>query len=88
MVNIYVDDLLFTGDDEKLLEKFKRSMKKEFDMTDLGHMRFFLRIEVIQRLDDIFIYQRKYAAEVLNRFGIENYNSICNLIVPEQKIGK
>ena len=88
MVNIYVDDLLFTGDDEKLLEKFKRSMKKEFDMTDLGHMRFFLQIEVIQRLDGIFICQRKYGAEVLNRFGIENCNSVCNPIVLGQKIGK
>ena len=35
LARIYVD-LLFTGDDEKLLEKFERSMKKEFDMTDLG----------------------------------------------------
>ena len=47
-------------------------MKKEFDMIDLGQMRFFLGIEVIQRLDDIFICQRKYAIEVLNRFGIED----------------
>jgi len=73
---------------EELLGEFKCSMKKEFDMTDLGQMRFFLGIEVIQRLDGIFICQRKYAAEVLNRFGIENYNSVCNPIVPGQKIGK
>ena len=32
--------------------------------------------------------QRKYAADILNRFGIENYNSVCNPIVPRQKIGK
>ena len=41
-------------------------MKKEFDMIDLGQMRFFLEIEVIQSLDDIFICQRKYVVEVLN----------------------
>ena len=57
-------------------------------MTDLGHMRFFLGIEVIQRSDDIFICQRKYTAKVLKRFEIENYNSVCNPIVPRQKIGK
>ena len=51
-------------------------------------MRFFLGIEIIQRLNVIFIYQKKYVAEVLNRFGIENYNSVCNPIVPGQKIGK
>ena len=56
-------------------------------MTDLGQMRFFLGIEVLQRLN-IFICQRKHAIEVLNRLDIENYNSIYNLIVLGQKIGK
>nr|GEV46500.1 putative RNA-directed DNA polymerase [Tanacetum cinerariifolium] len=37
-VNIYVDDLLFTGNDEKMMEDFKVSMKAEFEMTDLGKM--------------------------------------------------
>ena len=65
MVSIYVDDLLFTRDDVELLEEFKRSKKKRFDMTDLGKMRFFLGIEV--RLDGIFICQKNYAAEVLSK---------------------
>ena len=81
------NDLLFTEDDEELLEEFKRSMKKEFDMTDFDQMRFFLGMEVIQRLDGIFICPRKYVAEVLNLFVIENYNSVCNPILPGQKIG-
>lgn len=46
IVSIYVDDLLFTSDDEEMLCEFKCSMKKEFGMTDLGKMRFFLGIEV------------------------------------------
>ena len=57
-------------------------------MTDLVQMRFFLGIEVIQRLDGIFTCQRKQAVEVLNRLGIENYNSVCNPTVPGKKIGK
>lgn len=47
IVSIYVDDLLFTSDDEELMNEFKYSMKEEFDMTDLGKMRYFLGIEVI-----------------------------------------
>ena len=47
--------------------------EEKFDMADLGKMRFFLGIEVIQMLDGISICQRKYSAEILNRFGIENY---------------
>ena len=46
-MSIYVHDLLFTSNDEKLLNEFKRSMMDEFDMIDLGNMRYFLDIEVM-----------------------------------------
>lgn len=41
-VNIYVDDLLYTGNNEQILEDLKFSMKMEFEMMDLGKMRYFL----------------------------------------------
>ncbi|TQE03722.1 hypothetical protein C1H46_010696 [Malus baccata] len=61
IVCLYVDDLIFTGNDESMFEQFKKSMMNEFDMTDLGRMRYFLGIEVVQKADGIFISQRKYA---------------------------
>lgn len=88
IVSIYVDDLLYTANDEELLVEFKQSMKKEFDMTDLGRMRYFLGIEVVQQNYGIFICQRKYAAEVIERFGMQNFNPVCNPMVPGQKIGR
>lgn len=39
-------------------------MMQEFDMTDLGELRFFLGIEVLQKPNNIFMCQRKYALEV------------------------
>ncbi|GAU26945.1 hypothetical protein TSUD_06170, partial [Trifolium subterraneum] len=45
---LYVDDLIFTGNDQKLFDKFKLSMEKNFAMTDLGRMRYFLGVEVRQ----------------------------------------
>ncbi|CAA7032829.1 unnamed protein product [Microthlaspi erraticum] len=89
IVSVYVDDLLFTGNNDEMLEEFKCSMKREFDMTDLGKMRYFLGIEVIQKPEKgIFIWQRKYAAEVIDRFGMQHYNPVCNPIVPGQKISR
>ncbi|KAF2320024.1 hypothetical protein GH714_022159 [Hevea brasiliensis] len=79
---------LQVGDDEELLAEFKCSMEKEFDMTDLGLMKFFLGIEIIQKDDGIFICQRKYAGEVLQRFGMENHNPVSNPIVPGQQISR
>jgi hypothetical protein len=86
IVSIYVNDLIFTGNDEVMLSDFKNSMLREFDMTDLGKMRFFLGIEVLQKSDGIYICQRKYALEVLRRFGMMESNSVGSPIVPGFKI--
>ena len=83
-----MDDLIFTGNDEDMFKSFKESMKKEFDMSDLGRMKYFLGVEVIQNSDGIFICQRKYAKEVLERFGMERSNLANNPIVPGCKLSK
>src|SRR5690606_9662296 len=70
IVSVYVDNLIFTGDNTLMLSDFKRSMMREFDMTDMGKMSYFLRIEVIQREEGIFISQKRYALEILKRFGM------------------
>lgn len=46
VVCLYVDDLIYTRNDSAMFEKFKKSMMVEFDMSDLGMMRYFLGIEV------------------------------------------
>jgi hypothetical protein len=71
-----------------MIHEFKQSMMKEFAMTDLGRMKYFLGIEVIQSEKGIFIHQQKYAAEILNRFGMENCNKVCSPIVPGCKLTK
>ena len=45
---LYVDDLIFIGNDEIMFAEFKKSMMLEFDMTNLGKMRYFLGIELMQ----------------------------------------
>lgn len=54
-VCLYVDDILFTGDDSTMIQDFKQSMVKEFEMTDLGLMVYFLGLKVKQYNDGIFI---------------------------------
>ena len=65
---LYVDDLIFTGNDKTLIGEFKEAMKSEFEMTDLGLFKYFLSIEVKQMHDGIFISQEKYAGQILERF--------------------
>ena len=57
---LYVDDLIFTGNEHSLIGEFKEAMKNEFEMTDLGLLKYFLGIEVKHIHDGIFISQKKY----------------------------
>lgn len=71
IVSLYVDDLICIGNNEKLFEGFKESMKKMFVMTYMRKMRYFLRVEVKQDSTRILNCQQKYANEVFTRFGID-----------------
>ncbi|KAL0424004.1 UNVERIFIED_CONTAM: Retrovirus-related Pol polyprotein from transposon TNT 1-94 [Sesamum radiatum] len=42
------DDLIYTGNNEKMIQVFKEDMMKTFEMSDLGLMHFFLGIEINQ----------------------------------------
>lgn len=75
----------FIGNDEVMFTELKKSMKHEFDMIDFGTMRYFLELEVIQRSDRIFISQKKYALDVLQRFGMDRSNSVQIPIVPNSQ---
>lgn len=47
IVSLYVDDLIYTGNNKSICEEFKMSMMHEFDMSDLGKMSYFLGMEII-----------------------------------------
>ena len=42
IVSLYVDDLIYTRNDCSMCDDFRRFMTSEFDMSDLGRMRYFL----------------------------------------------
>lgn len=88
IISLYVDDLIYTGNDEGMFCEFRKSMRSNFAMTDLGRMRYFLGVEVKQVDDGILICQHKYAQDILARFGMENCNAVCNPMVPGNKLTK
>ena len=77
IVCLYVDDLIYTGNDKAMIDAFKQSMMNEFDMSDLGLMHYFLGIEVAQTAAGVFISQKKYAQMILDRFEMKNCNSVA-----------
>ncbi|KAL4290940.1 hypothetical protein GQ457_14G017910 [Hibiscus cannabinus] len=60
VISLYVDDLLVMGSNDKAISEFKLSMKKEFEMSDLGLMSYFLGMEINQSKAGIFMSQNKF----------------------------
>ena len=85
---LYVDDLIFTGNDDYLIENFKTVMKDEFEMTDMGLVRYFLGIEVEQGEKGIFISQEKYVNQVLERFNMQECKVAITPTVMGLKLSK
>ena len=48
IVEVYVDDIIFGSDKDKLSNKFVESMQKEFEMSMFGELNFFLGLQISQ----------------------------------------
>ena len=58
VISLYVDDLMITGEDSSIVQEFTMEMMKEFDMSDLGEMKYFLGLEITQTSEGIFLSQK------------------------------
>ncbi|CAM8968867.1 unnamed protein product [Rhodiola kirilowii] len=71
IAQIYVDDIVFGSNTQKLVDQFVEQMQKEFKMNMVGEMNYFFRLQVIQKEDVIFISQSKYAKNLIKKFELE-----------------
>ena len=68
IVEVYVDDIIFGSDDEKMSKDFARRMQQEFEMSLLGELHFFLGLQIVQSKKGIFIHRSKYVKDMLKTF--------------------
>eukprot|EP00253_Pinus_taeda_P020850 PITA_20850 len=91
MEEVYIEQPLGyekKGNDDYLIENFKTVMKEEFEMTDMGLLRYFLGIEVDQNENGIFISQARYVNEVLGRFNMQECKAAITPTVMGLKLSK
>ena len=65
---VYVDDIILTGDDEKEMDS--KFLAKEFEIKDLGNLKYFLGMEVARSRKGISVSQRKYVLDLLKETGM------------------
>ena len=85
---IYVDDLLITGSCKKEIKDFKGDLNKEFKMSDLGDISYFLGIELYKSGRGLMMHQRRYEGEILKRFEMQEYNPTSTLAESKLQLSK
>ncbi|KAD7116621.1 hypothetical protein E3N88_03889 [Mikania micrantha] len=88
IMGVYVDDLLITGECKEEINKVKKKMEENFEMTDLGLLNYYLGIEVKQGNQGISIVQAGYAAKILKETRMEHCNATSYPMEPGLKLSK
>ncbi|GJU03347.1 ribonuclease H-like domain-containing protein [Tanacetum coccineum] len=66
---VYVDDII-TGNDDIGIKEFKVFLNTKFMIEDLGVLKYFLGIEVVENDLGLCMSQRKYCLELLHEYGL------------------
>lgn len=64
---LYVDDIVLTASTSALLRRTIDALQLEFSMKDLGPLHHFLGISVHQHQDGLFLSQRQYILDIVER---------------------
>ncbi|GJX77299.1 retrovirus-related pol polyprotein from transposon TNT 1-94 [Tanacetum coccineum] len=71
LVQVYVDDIIFGSTNLDFSKRFANLMKNNFEMSMMGELKFFLRLQVHQSSRGISISQSQYAIELLKKHGLD-----------------
>jgi hypothetical protein len=82
---VWVDDLIFASQDDKLWEQILSKIGKQgFTLSSVESLQFFLGMKIEFKENGVVkISQRSYIEDVLKRFGFERANGVKTPIKPE-----
>jgi hypothetical protein len=67
---IYVNDIIFGSTNQDFCEEFGELMSKEFEMSMIGELNYFLGLQIKQLKQGTFVCQSKYVKDLLKKFGL------------------
>ncbi|CAJ2656645.1 unnamed protein product [Trifolium pratense] len=83
---VYVDDIVLTGDDIVEMARVKEKLALDFEIKDLGSMRYFLGMEVARSKDGILVSQQKYILDLLKETGMSGCRPADTPMDPNAKL--
>ena len=73
---LYMDDMIITGDDLSGIQELNNFLSQQFEMKDLGHLSYFLGLEITNSTAGLYITQAKYASELLSQAGLTDSKTV------------
>ncbi|WVZ97412.1 hypothetical protein U9M48_042952 [Paspalum notatum var. saurae] len=68
IVQLYVDGIIFGSSSHALVSSFAEQMSREFQMSLMGELQFFLGLQIKQGPEGTFVHQAKYTRDILKKF--------------------
>ncbi|GJW41292.1 retrovirus-related pol polyprotein from transposon TNT 1-94 [Tanacetum coccineum] len=86
LVQIYVDDIIFTSTTPELCNQFSKIICSKFKVSMMAKISFFLGLQISQSPRGIFINQSEYALESLKKYGIKSSGPVDTPMVKKSKL--
>ncbi|CAL1383350.1 unnamed protein product [Linum trigynum] len=77
---VYVDDIIIAGDDTVSMQALKQHLSSQFKLRDLGHLHYFLGLEMARSREGIHICQKKYCTDLLKDTGFVDSKPVATPI--------
>jgi hypothetical protein len=82
---LYVDDIVLTVFSVALLQQTISALKQEFAMKDLKPLQHFLGVSVQHQADGLFLTQRQFALDIIERAGMVDCKPVLTLVDMQAK---
>jgi hypothetical protein len=74
---VYVDDIVFGGSFNSLVARFVEDMSREFEMSVMDELQFFLGLQIKQSKEGTFVHQAKYTKVIVRKFKMEDSKAMA-----------
>jgi hypothetical protein len=80
IVHVYVDHIALDGSSHSLVARYAEDMSKEFEMSMMGELQFFLMLLIKQAKEGTFVHQAKYMKDILKKFKMDDSKPMSTLM--------
>ncbi|KAA0058903.1 putative mitochondrial protein [Cucumis melo var. makuwa] len=84
---VYVNDIVSSCDDITEITRLKRKMGEEFEIKDLGNLKYFLGMEVSRSSKGISVSQREYTPNLLKKICLTGCRLTNTPVKLDEKLG-